>query len=130
MIHISYFRVCLYILDVKNEITKRNGKKAQFIDKDKEYEKNIWQQCWRQQKNEEAKKSLKCHEIILRLPSYSHTTVSISYRTSSLSNISLIFPPNFPYSLHLYCLIYLTFHILIEMLLNKEKKLNKGVNLM
>jgi hypothetical protein len=46
---------------VKNEITKRNGKKAQFIDK--EYEKNSWQQCWRQQKNEEAQEEKKKFEM-------------------------------------------------------------------
>jgi len=130
MIHISYFRVCLYILDMKNEITKRNGKKAQFIDKDKEYEKNIWQQCWRQQKMRRQKKVWNVMKLFW---DFLHVLIQQSayhIATSSLSHISLIFPPNFPYSLHLYCLIYLTFHILIEMLLNKKKKLNKGVNLM
>lgn len=38
--------------------------------------------------------------------------------SSSLSHISLIFPPNFTDSLHLYCLIYLTFHILAKFFLN------------
>ena len=32
----SYFRV--YISDVKNEITKRNGKKAQFIERQRQKE--------------------------------------------------------------------------------------------
>lgn len=130
MIHILYFFyffpcvwVSMYIiLDVKNEITKRNGKKAQFIDKDKEYEKNIWQQCWRQQKNWGEKKFEMSWNYFETSFMFSYNSQQYHIASSSLSHLSLIFPPNFTYSLHLYCLIYLTFYILMKCSWMRKRK--------